>query len=79
MKQHLNRKKRVAISNLILAFDNIEEVNMSIQSDIINHDEVIDNLYDIYNSLNIETAKKIANKLTDKNMSVVVLTPKEDK
>lgn len=75
----LNRKKRVAISNLILAFDNIEEVNMSIQSDIINHDEVIDNLYDIYNSLNIETAKKIANKLTDKNMSVVVLTPKEDK
>lgn len=74
----LERKKRVAISNFILGGDDIEEVNSNIQSDIVEFGEVIPNLYDIYNKLNIKTAKEIAKKITDKNMSVLVLTKKEN-
>lgn len=73
----LNRKKRVAISNFIRSFDDIEEVNLSIQSDILNYGEVVTNLYDIYNELNITDCLKVASKINSKNMSIVVLKNKE--
>ena len=69
----LIRKKRVAISNLIRCFDDIEEVNNLIQSDIIEYNEINLDLYDTYNNLNIKTAKKIANKLNNNNTSILVI------
>ncbi len=69
------RKKRVAISNYILAFDDIDTVNSTIQSDIINGYEVFGDLYRIYNDLNYEVALKVVKKITDKNMAIVVLNP----
>lgn len=75
----LIRKKRVAISNLIMGFDDIEMISTSIQSDIINYGKIIPNIYDIYNKLNIETARKVANKLNNKNVSIVVFNKKEKK
>ena len=72
----LIRKKRVAISNLIQATDDIEEMSYSIQSDIINYGKVIDNVYNIYNNLNLDRCKKIISKITTKNMATLVLLPK---
>lgn len=74
----LNRKKRVAISNFIRSFDDIEEVNLSIQSDILNYDEVVPDLFDVYNDLNLNDCLKVASKLNSKNISVVVLKNKEN-
>lgn len=78
-KEDLERKQRVAISNFIRSFDDIEEVNLSIQADLLNYDEVITNLYDVYNNLNITDCLKVASKLkaTTKNTAIVVLKNKE--
>lgn len=78
-EEDLRRKCRVAISNLIMTFDDIDMVNTSIQSDLIQYNDTITtNLYDIYNNLDIDTAKRVVDKISDKNMSIVVLEPKED-
>lgn len=76
-EEDLNRKKRVAISNFIRSFDDIEETNLAIQSDIINYNDVITDLYDIYNTLNIDDCLKVAKRIDQKNMSIVVLKNKE--
>lgn len=78
-KDELERKKRVAISNYILSFDDIEENSYNIQSDIINYGQVHYNIYDIYNELEFSEALEVAKKINDKNMAIVVLIPKKDK
>ena len=78
-KEELEIKKRVAISNYILFFDDIEETSYNIQSDLINYGQVIHNIYDIYNELDYSAAEEVAKKINDKNMAIVVLVPKEDK
>ena len=78
-KEELEIKKRVAISNYILSFDDIEETSYNIQSDLINYGQVIHNIYDIYNELDYSAAEEVAKKINDKNMAIVVLVPKEDK
>ncbi|MCH5167927.1 MAG: insulinase family protein [Erysipelotrichales bacterium] len=72
-EEDLIRKKRVAISNLIRCFDDIEEVNNLIQSDILDYDEINLNLYDTYNNLNVKTAKRIATKLNNNATSILVI------
>lgn len=76
-EDELIRKKRVAISNLIKCFDDIEETNNLIQSDILEYGDINANLYNIYNDLNIKTAKKIASKINTKNKSILVVKKKK--
>lgn len=76
-EDELIRKKRVAISNLIKCFDDIEETNNLIQSDILEYGEINANLYNIYKDLNIKTAKKIASKINTKNKSILVVKKKK--
>ena len=63
--------------NLIQCFDDIEETNNLIQSDILEFGEFNANLFNIYNDLNIKIAKKIASKINNKNMSILVLKKKK--
>ncbi len=76
-EEELIRKKKVAISNLIRCFDDIEETNTLIQSDILEFGEFNANLFNIYNDLNIKIAKKIASKINNKNMSILVIKKKK--
>ncbi len=78
-KEELMRKKRVAISNYILAFDDIEEKNYDIATDIINYGKVIANRFDIYGSIEYSKVNSIAKKINDKAKAIVVLVPKDDK
>lgn len=75
-EEELNRKKKVAISNYIRSFDDIEVACNLIQSDILDQDEITLNLFDIYNNLNIKTAKKIASKLNSNAVSILVYKKK---
>ena len=77
-EKDLVRKQRVALSNYIVTFDSIDEINGTIVNDIIQYDKLIDNLYDIYVGLNIDTSKKIVKKLITDNISVVVLNKKNE-
>lgn len=78
-KNELMRKRRVAISNYIQGFDDIEETSYNIQSDIINYGKVMTDIYDIYNNLDYNKALEVAKKINDKNMAIVVLKPQKDK
>lgn len=78
-ESELTRKKRVAISNLIRCFDDIEETNNLIQSDILDYGEINANLFNIYNDLNIKTAEKIVSKINLKNKSILVINKKKEK
>ncbi len=78
-EEELTRKKRVAISNLIRCFDDIEETNNLIQSDILEYGDINANLYNIYKDLNIKIAKKISSKINTKVKSILVMKKKKDK
>lgn len=78
-EEELTRKKRVAISNLIRCFDDIEETNNLIQSDILEYGDINANLYNIYENLNIKIAKKISSKINTKVKSILVMKKKKDK
>lgn len=77
-EEELLRKKRVAISNFILSFDDIDTINTWIQSDIILYGDIRTNLFELYNVLDLNIAKKVADKISDKNMAVVILEPNDE-
>ncbi len=73
-KEDFNRKKKVIISEYIQSFDNIELISYLLQTDLIEYNKIIDNYYDLYNNLDINTMNEII-KLTDvKEMATVILT-----
>ena len=76
--ESIKRKTKVAISNLIWLFDDIESVNTSIQDDILKYGTVITDIYQIYKSLNVDTALKVLNKLDKKLLTVSVVKPTQD-
>ncbi len=78
-KEEFNRKKKVAISNFILSFDNIEEMNASIQMDLLSFGKFQNTIYEQYKNLQFEECKEVAKKIAGKNMSIVVLRPKDEK
>jgi len=77
-KEEVERKIKVSISNLILSFDEIENVNSDIQDDIINYDKYIDDIYLQYKKLDAEIAEQIIKKMSKHLLSITILTPKEE-
>lgn len=77
-EEELIRKQRVAISNFIINFDMIEAISYNMMSDIIDYDDYNANIYNLYNELNITTAKKIATSLISENISVTILNKEEN-
>ncbi len=71
----LKRRIRCNIAALINDFDDIEYVNSDICDQLVTHGDICDNMYDVYNSLNIKEANDIINRLDLKNSSIVMLVP----
>lgn len=74
-KELLDRKKKVGISDLIMAFDDIQIVNEIIQTNIILYDKIIDNEYDIIKKLNLTQAATIKDNISTKLKSILVIKP----
>lgn len=68
-----NSKKKVAISNLILVFEDIERASEFISSGIIKENEVPTYLFDTYSKLNLKTLKSICKKINTDQEAVVVI------
>ena len=71
----LNRRIRCNIAALINDYDDIEYVNSDIADQLISYNEVVDNMYDVYNNLKLEEVTDIISKINLDNYSVVVLVP----
>lgn len=77
-KEDLKRRIRCNIASLINDFDDIEYINTEIVDQLITYDKVYTELYDIYNGLNMEDAKKVMNKIDLSNCSTILLVPYKD-
>ncbi len=74
------RKKRASIANLVFAYDDAEEVNFSIQDDIIygKDHKIINDIKDIYERLEYSDALDMLKKIDSSNMSVIIMKPKKN-
>ena len=79
-KEDFERKKRAAIANLVFMYDDAEEVNMTIQDDIIysKDHKVLDNVKGIYENLTYEDALELLKKIDTSNLSIIVMKPKKE-
>ncbi len=72
-----NRIKNANIASLILEYEDVEIVNSSIQEEVLNYGNVIDNLKEVYENLSFGKLNKFINELNLNERSILVLNPKE--
>ncbi len=69
----LKRKLHSAIANMVLSYDDITEVNMTLQEQVMNYGHILDHQKDIFEGITLSDVKNILKELSFKEMSVVVL------
>lgn len=79
-EENLKRKINASIASLVLNYDDIMNVNNSIQNDILAFGNVIENEKEHLENITLENVYKVIKKLEIQNMAITVLNPeKEDK
>ena len=76
--QDLTRKKNASIATMILDYEDIENVNMKIQSDIINNGKIITDLKARVSNLDKETLESVMKYIDNDNVAINVFLPKEN-
>ena len=71
-KERLARRIKSNISYLITMFDDIEDINDTIQGDVVKYNKIINNKYNIIKGLNVEDANYIIKHIDLKNSAVLV-------
>ncbi len=66
-----NRKKKVYLSELIMIFENIEDVENLIAKQIFGENKIINNIYDLINELSYREIKEVEKKLKFDIYSVI--------
>ena len=78
-EDEVNRKIKSAIATLVLSYENLEEVNDIISNDLTYEGRVINNEKELLENININDMKKIYDKISFKETSVLIMLPKETK
>ena len=73
IKEDLERKKKVNISNILFMFDDISNTNKMILNNMILYNNVFTNIYDIIKDMNIKELEEILKKINLKNKSLLVI------
>lgn len=76
-KETFERMKKANIASLILEYEDVELVNTIIQTEILNYEDIIPNMKEIYEDISYEDLLKFNNKLNFKERSVLSLEPLE--
>ncbi len=79
LEEDIKRKIKVLISNMVLGFEDIDEMKDVLISMIEHYGKVIDHNKDLLESISKEDCLTVLNELSTKEMSVVVLKPFEKK
>ena len=72
-KKLLERKVKTNIADMIYGFDDIEYINTMIQDNILSYNRIVDDLYDILTSLNINTANNVLNIMKSGNSCSIIM------
>ncbi len=72
-EKELTRKLHSSIANMVLSYDDMTEINTTIQEQIMNYGKIIDNKKDICESITLDDAKQVLKDISLKEMAVVVL------
>lgn len=67
----LKRKVNSAISNMVINYEDVENVNNLLQSYIINYGEIIDNTKEIYESITLKDINQAIEKINTKEKTIV--------
>ncbi len=71
------RKKKMFINNLILSFENIEDVEDMITNHIIRVNHIINNSSDLLKNMNYKDMKKVLNSIDFNNYSILKINTKK--
>lgn len=77
IEKDILRKKKAMIAALILAFDDIESVALSIEDEIIQYGEIQTNTKELLENITIDMVKDVFNKLDLSQKSILVIKPKK--
>ena len=74
-EKDFNRKRKAEIANLILRYDNITDVNESIQNNIIVYGKVINNIKEILEKLSLDKMAEIVKLINTDNKTTMIIRP----
>lgn len=75
-EKELKRKLHSSIANLVLRYDDLTDVNNSIQEHIMNYGDVVSNMKEVCESITLADIKEFIKNFKMKEMAVVVLKNK---
>ena len=76
-EENLKRKINASIASMVLMYDDIINVNSSIQEEILSYGTIIDNLKEHLENISLEKVNKVIKKIDVKNLAITVLNPKK--
>lgn len=76
-KKTFERKKKVIVSGLVEKFENIENVESIIVGDLVVHNKLYNNIYDLLCYTNYKEFNKVKSSIDFDNYSILKVTPKE--
>lgn len=76
IETEFNRKKKTILSSCIFMSDSVSRLNNRLVSDFIKYNEVRNDLYDQYQSLNYHDFRKVVDALNFEHKSVLIINPK---
>ena len=76
-EESLNRRIKANIATLVLNYDSIDSVNEDIQDDLIIYGKIINDMKDRYANISIEDMETLLKGISTKEMSTLVMLPKE--
>jgi len=77
-KKTFLRKKKMFLNNLILNFENIEDIEDMISNHIIRANHIINNMYDLLKQMNYDEMKKVLNEIDFNNYSILKVNKKNN-
>ncbi len=76
-EEDLTRKVNSSIASMVLMYDDIMNVNNTIQEEILTYKTIVDNLKEHLENITLEDINKVIKKIDVKNMAITVLNPKK--
>jgi predicted Zn-dependent peptidase len=76
-KEDLDRKIKASLARIITSFENPNRYGHMIANDLVRYNKLVDNYYEIFNSINIDKMNDILDLYKNSNITYIKLLPKK--